>query len=76
MTMCHFGVKLGRNILKIGTRGNFRSENSNMTSIFEIKEDFINYSWNVTSLGREVRIQIYNTRFWKSENDFIQTVSQ
>ena len=41
---CNFDVKKGQKILKIGTRGNFGSGNSDMVSIFQIDEVLINYS--------------------------------
>ena len=44
MTYCHFGVKQGQKILKIGTLANFGSGNSNMKFVSEIDNVFINYS--------------------------------
>ena len=41
---CHFYVKKAQKILKIDTRGNFGSGNSDMVSLFQIDEVFINYS--------------------------------
>ena len=48
MTYCHFPVKQGQNMLKIGTWGIFESGRTNMTSVFEIDQNFINYSYMMT----------------------------
>ena len=48
VTSCHSSVKQGRNTLKIGTWGIFESGRSNMTSVFEIDQNFINYSYMMT----------------------------
>ena len=54
---CHFYVKQGQKILKIGKQGNFGSGNSNMGSIFQIDEVLINYSSNddMVSLSCQTR---------------------
>ena len=45
---CDFHVKQGQNWLKIGTWGIFELGRSNMTSVFEIDQNFINYSYMMT----------------------------
>ena len=73
ITYCHFGVKQGQKILKIGTLANFGLGNSNMTLIFEIDNVFINYSYNVDtlSLGCQTRSEnsesLYPGQFWVGE---------
>ena len=63
MTWCHFPVKQGQKVRKIGTQGNFGSGSWNMTFLFKIDEVFINYSWNddMMSLSCQTNIR----KFWK-----------
>ena len=42
---CHFRVKQGHKILKMGMQVNFGSDNSNMTFFFQIDKVFIDYSY-------------------------------
>ena len=59
MTYCDFHVKQGQNTLKVGTWGIFESGRSNMTSVFEIEQNFINYAYmRYIMIGMSVRYKI------------------
>ena len=63
---CHFYVKNGQKILKIGTRGNFGTGNSDMVSIAQIDEVLINYSSNDDMVSLSCQTSSENSKNWPS----------
>ena len=61
---CHFYVKKGQKVLKIGTRGNSGLGNSDMVSIFQIDEVVINYSSNDDMVSLLCQTSSENSKNW------------